>query len=234
MKERPILFSAPMVRAILDGTKTQTRRVLVKQPLDIIPMKGKMTGVQWVGLTKRQPDPKGLVFRCRLGVPGDRLWVRETWRVGAWNEEEGLISVDYLANNCARREWLSVGDGELFERLWIQSSDDASDAGLKCGDEGYKWKPGESPCRWRPSIFMSRWASRITLEVTCVRVERLQEISEEDAKAEGITAPMYPPGNGKATYRLAYLHLWDSLNAKRGFGWDKNPWVWAITFRKVT
>lgn len=79
---------------------------------------------------------------------------------------------------------------------------------------------------------MPRWASRITLELTGVRVERVREISEEDAKAEGITAPMYPR-KGEPTYRLAYRYLWDSLNAKRGFGWNKNPWVWVLEFKPI-
>jgi hypothetical protein len=92
-------------------------------------------------------------------------------------------------------------------------------------------KPGQT--RELPSIFMPRWASRITLDLTGVRVERVQEISEEDAKVEGITAPMYPPRKGGPSYRLAYRCLWDHLNAKRGFGWDKNPWVWVLEFKRA-
>ena len=127
---------------------------------------------------------------CPYGQPGDRLWVRETWRVGAWNEEDGQIAVDYRADNHARKEWLEVtadDEGETFNRLWEQSCHDASAAGRALNAEDrYKWKAGESPCRWRPSIFMPRWASRITLEVTDVRVGRVQEITEHDAKAEGL------------------------------------------------
>jgi len=108
---------------------------------------------------------------------------------------------------------------------------------------------GEYPARlkdthvWRPSIFMPRWASRITLNITEVRAERLQDISEEDAIAEGVTGPhdvWYPafrvPGDSKPRYssaKSAFTDLWDSINAKRGFGWDTNPWVWAISFERV-
>lgn len=165
-------MSAPMVRAILEGRKTQTRRVAE------------------------------ITSRCPHGVPGDRLWVRETWQRGEdFKVTEGT-------NHPAKG------------RFYYRADEDADPFGF-------------TGTPWRPSIFMPRSASRITLDLTGVRVERVQEISEEDAKAEGITAPMYPLGNGKATYRLAYSHLWDSLNAKRGFGWEKNPWTWVLEFKPI-
>ena len=197
MKERPILFGAPMVRAILSGTKTQTRRAVKPQPTHFNP----------VGVPRRaRPDaPSSDVIRCPYGQPGDRLWVRETF-CDDWHMDRGVV--EYRA------------DGEL--------DSDMFDAG----------------CTWRPSIHMPRWASRITLEVTDVRVERLQEISEADAIAEGVHPDdaCLPDDDTSAFSRIGpvcnasfpvarYAALWESIN---GIGaWEKNPLVWVIEFRRV-
>ena len=151
MTERPILFSAPMVRALLAGTKTQTRRALRIQPLDVLPMNGEHTGREWVGLMQREPEPKGVAFRCKFGVPGDRLWVRET--------TAEFIDYDYIDGREVElgRDIVYRADGEDQKRH----------------------------SKWRPSIHMPRERSRITLEIVSVRVERLQDISEADADAEG-------------------------------------------------
>ena len=199
-RELPIIFSGPMVRAILAGRKTQTRRVIKPQPESVVEMEAR--------------PPK-----CAVG---DRRWVKETWRVGAWDEDTGEVCVDYRADGYSRREWDAVPDPEMFERLWIQSCDDAKKAGVGPDGEGqYLWKPGEAPTRWRPSIFMPRWASRLTLPVTGVRHERLRSISMADAVAEGF--------ENVAEFR-AY---WKTLNAKRGFGWAENPWVVVIEWPRV-
>ena len=216
-RELPIIFSGPMVRAILAGRKTQTRRVIKPQPESVVEMEAR--------------PPK-----CAVG---DRRWVKETWRVGAWDEDTGEVCVDYRADGYSRREWDAVPDPEMFERLWIQSCDDAKKAGVGPDGEGqYLWKPGEAPTRWRPSIFMPRWASRLTLPVIGVRCERLCAISEADAVAEGVGSlksaivkseeyGRYLPG---AVYQ--YFKLWDALNAKRGFGVAQNPWVVVIEWSR--
>ena len=175
MKERPILFNGPMVRAILDGRKTQTRRVVKPQP-ETKPHNG--VDDKWFS---EYSDIKNLGFlkhTCPFGQPGDRLWVRE-----AFTEypQKGLL---YKADGCNKK--LGVWWG------------------------------------WRPSIHMPRRASRIKLEVTDVRVERLQNISEEDIYAEGIDTNSHD-----------FMELWDSINAKRGHGWDANPFVWVVEFRRV-
>ena len=201
-------MSGPMVRAILDGRKSQTRRLVKFPPA---PMKlGTWEPTTFGGpgtfLDKActRPDDKpartamwhtrtGAAIACPCGVPGDRLWVRETWSL----KDHG---------NAAYR-----ADGER---------------------EFYKW---------HPSIFMPRWACRLVLEVTAVRVERLQEISEADAKAEGCKADgpglfqFYFDGQESKsdTERTAYRHLWDSLNAKRA-PWASNPWVWVVEFRTTS
>jgi hypothetical protein len=196
VKEREILFSSEMVRAILDERKTMTRRVVKyhgEQPRtvadkSIVPYSG--TGEQ----LKRAMEMNG--YRCPYGVPGDRLWVRETYRfryadAGPGSKED---SVQYRADR-----------GCLVE-----------------------------PC-WHPSIFMPRWASRITLEVTGVRVERVQDITRTDIRAEGVTIPAHMSNEDsyKAAYLKAWRDLWDSINAKRGYGWDVNPWVWVVEFRRL-
>lgn len=156
MKEHPILFSGPMVKALLAGTKIQTRRV-IKPGADI---------------------------RCPYGCAGDRLWVRETW---------------------CRTE----------------------DGGIAFRADTWTVHPGVDET-WKPSIFMPRWACRLRLEITRVRMEKLQDISEADAIAEGLE-PV-----GVVSARDQYHILWDDLNAKRGFGWAMDPRVWVIEFRKVS
>ncbi|MDT3707447.1 MAG: hypothetical protein ROZ09_11515 [Thiobacillus sp.] len=207
MKEHPILFSAPMVRALLAGTKTQTRRVVKVQPADLWP-DGVECSSAARGLFRVLPSDvqanigaRGLMYAagcqsvgpiaCPYGQPGDRLWVRETW---------GPCD----GGACYR---VSERDGVL------------PDGG-----------------KWRPSIYMPRWASRITLEIVSVRVERLQDISEEDAKAEGCEPTSMGP-NGirldvrQPTYRNGYAQLWNEINGPGS--WEANPWVWVIEFKRV-
>lgn len=216
MKERPILFSGPMVRAILEARKTQTRRVIKPQAWAY---SEDTLGQRMIYPRSGADDfgDSGRPIRYPYGVPGDRLWVRETWR--------------------------AFDDGDVFYRA------DFGDAvPVHADDDPAAWM-------WRPSIYMPRWASRITLEVTGVRVERVQEISEDDARAEGPTpnwcgdlAGWDPeehgyllPGDENAdddvadggyyyTGRWAFAEMWDSINAKRGHPWASNPWVWVIEF----
>ena len=225
MKEHQILFNAQMVRAILDGRKTQTRR-LVKQS----------SGPHTIEQVIATPDSLDAFIRhrCRYGQPGDRLWVRESWRIGAWDEDSGCVAIDYMADGYCRKEWIKPTNdprGEIFARLWLQS---ANDARKVYGElDQYEWQAGESPCRWRPSIHMPRWASRILLEVTEVRVERLQEISIQDAMAEGVaeTAPRLKDLEPCMEWRYAYEDLWNVINGPGS--WDANPWVWVIEFRRI-
>lgn len=215
MSEKPILFSGPMVRAILDGSKTQTRRVLSPQPY-IDPKWGLCwrpkgenhpTGSPWYCERNGNWNPITNAFadfwRDRGGSPygavSDQLWVRETWRAD-----------DYAPKDPEHT---------------IYRADMPADA----------QKETESVILWKPSIFMSRNRSRLTLEITGVRVERVQDISEADAVAEGIT-PVHPGERKWRTTPLAkerYAVLWNSINATRGFGWDTNPFVWVVSFRRV-
>lgn len=194
MKERPILFAGPMVRAILARTKTQTRRLMRPQPSRVITL-------PVVGRYFQKP--------CPYGVPGDRLWVRETHLLdppidGTWpSVGDTFASVDDIPDRYRTPE-------HVIYRASCEWS----------GEQQARW-------RWRPSIQMPRWASRLTLEVTDVRVQRLQDISEDDADAEGVH-----PCEGALTARLALAMLWDSINQKRA-PWASNPWVWAVTFRRL-
>ncbi len=232
MKERPILFSGEMVRAILAGTKTQTRRLLVPQPAPFVqqtadrhtPKHPEPYLDSYCGEPKTAENPRGMsvnwcwwtrddrcgavVARCRYGVPGDRLWVRETH--------------SYIVG--AGKRTVYAADGPPTDRF--------SSARI----EGI---------RWTPSIHMPRAVSRITLEVTDVRVQRLQEITEEDARAEGVTPLEHVgpdqqildgvPGRTHGTHPhvLAYACLWDSINHDRAL-WDSNPWIWAVSFRRLS
>lgn len=231
MKEIPILFSGPMVLAILENRKTQTRRT---RGLD------NFNTSEWrdsPGEWRLERDlwrffPEGsqqAVYSCKCpyGVPGDLLWLKETWRVGAWNADKGAIAVDYKADGFCRREWLRVQDEDQFQRLMLQSSEDAEKA---CGrSEQYIWKPGDSPCRWCSGRFMPRWASRLSLENIGSRPERLRSITEEDARNEGVN-PNIERGTEK--FIGGFKHLWNKLK-DRTAPWESNPTVWRIEFRSV-
>lgn len=198
MADRPILFSAPMVRAILAGTKTQTRRVgakMVRHP--------DLGNLYTLGALVLEHEPRHVIKRaCPYGQPGDRLWVRETW-----------------------------GDMALpgYSPVYAYRADPES-------GEGWAVPPG---FRWRPSIHMPRRASRITLEITGVRVERLQDISADDAKDEGISEFIggwwceHDDAEQIAgmTPQEGYRHLWERINGPGS--WDANPWVWVVEFKRV-
>jgi hypothetical protein len=210
-RERPVIFSGPMVKAILDGRKTQTRRIVKPQPRADHGLQsmwgtspdGFAFGEKWLWreVGADYPDDSSDDRRCPYGVPGDRLWVRETLRGGS-------------------------------ESLWRYDADDALVDANPDGDRyRINWrKPYDQ--RW-PAIHMPRWASRITLEVTDVRVERLQAITEEDARAEGcwIDEATYGPCDDSA--RDVFGDLWDQINRKRA-PWSSNPWVWRVAFRRIT
>lgn len=243
MGDRPIIFSAPMVRAILAGRKTQTRRVIKPQPRHGATVFQDGARGVWFAHTKTGPGSDCVeVDAVEPGYSiGDRLWVREAWRVGAWDHNCGRMCIDFRSDGAADPIWRSVPDPDWFEHNWIKISDELDRKAVPTNADGqYLWKRGEAPLSWRPGIHMPRWASRLTLTVTDVRVQRLQEISEEDARAEGV---LWVPGHGEI--KRADLHegfsnylncregfqvLWDSLNASRGFGWDASPWVVALTF----
>lgn len=187
IKQRPIIFSGEMVRAILDGRKTQTRRVVKPQPAEDL----------WT-IWKRFPNQQG----CPYGKVGDRLWVRETWcpRSGGMLAMDRVCKPRYRATEELRPEW------------------------------GF---------RWRASIHMPRWASRLDLEIAGIRVQRVQDVREQDAIDEGVHIE---GDTGRYRYakdcgpladnaRLAFRWLWESIHGEPS--WLSNPWVWAVTFKMV-
>ncbi len=240
MKEHPILFSGPMVRAILEGHKTQTRRVVTPRN-SVIGEGGDWVKLNFYGkqswkdarrvlgkpyeaetfvdsgfpnpVTKKKDwqylhvpydfEEAGVVYRVysRYEV-GDRLWVKETFNFLQGDGNPNDFGVHYIANDSA---------------IWWADNGQMMDYPIDT--------------RKRPSIFMPRWASRILLEISEVRVQRVQEIIEEDAVAEGLLPAVKEWAGDSA--RHDYADLWDSINAKRGYSWDSNPFVWAISFRKL-
>jgi hypothetical protein len=219
MKERPILFSAPMVRALLDGSKTQTRRIVKLSSKSII---YDLTAAWSDGAAKSQylhvpfqhkndaiGDSTCTRISCPYGAIGDRLWVRETWSHDAATIEECRAShEDMLAGG--------ISYGPYYRATEI----------------------APETLSWKPSIHMPRWASRINLEITGVCVERLQDINEADAMAEGaagyeegIDAPP-PDENHEWSFRASYQRLWESINGDGS--WAANPWVWIVEFNRVT
>ncbi|MBF0185361.1 MAG: hypothetical protein HQM06_13400 [Magnetococcales bacterium] len=212
MKERPILFSGPMVRAILEGRKTQTRRIV--------------KAVQG--------------FHCP-----DEMWPAAISDVVEWREQEGLwFGLMGYSTLCTA----SSPYGKPGDRLWVRETFAMAQPGSlpvyradaidKNGDAWPSIFPGDpdNEVRWTPSIHMPRSASRILLEITGIRVERLQDISEEDAQEEGSIEWMHhmkmpPPPICSDTGRIAFTHLWESINGTGS--WDANLWVWVVDFKKV-
>lgn len=198
MKEHPIIFSTDMVKAILEGRKTQTRRVIKPQP----PNSWKFDGFYDNGdISFSHPAGVKKIHKCSYGKVGDRLWVRETWEESIKN----LFGKSVI----------------LYKADYIDKPDDIANAS-----------------KWKSPIYMSRWASRITLEITDIRVERLQEITANDCVKEGCgrtlgTNPHYHP-------RDRFKDLWNSIYARNDrpdgyckYSWENNPWVWMISFKRL-
>ncbi len=204
MKERPILFKGLLVRTILAGQKTVTRRVVKPQfqtaPVDVVdgvPSWDSPTNYAGeVQMNTQHGDP------CPYGKPGDRLWVRETWaRVG--NCDPGYLTFAATYPDCLPPEQENI--------------------------------PAASEIRWRPSIHMFRRDSRILLEITDVRVERLQDISRADIRAEGLQCPHELASDDVSpNYRDWYPAAWRALWESTGGDWAANPWVWVVEFKRVT
>lgn len=228
MKERPILFKGQMVRAILDGRKTQTRRVVKPQPSDEFspssrlvvgynPTKVDRHGEEYPGESVYGVADDSEGYICPYGVPGDRLWVRETWGElahinGQDPSKHGFVHV------CGPDERCIIYREEAIRH-------------------GFEWDD-DTDSRWRPSIHMPRLASRLTLEVVAVRVERLNEITCGDCYAEGFPFPSIEdtaPHHKMARVSQScdwYRDLWDSINAAK-HPWASNPWVWVVEFRRL-
>ena len=203
-KERPILFSGPMVRAILEGRKTQTRRIVSPQPDVMYEYPNQPELLEFL-----HPQTSGTYGResfarncCKFGLAGDRLWIREAWaRIIVGNQIDYLYRADH-------HKGLEKRDGDQ---------------------------------KWNPSIHMPRVACRIMLEITGVRVERLNDINEQDAKSEGIEPvrniwKLYGDrqlGTADATGqpRKSFMSLWESINAPGS--WAANPWVWVVEFQRI-
>ncbi|HHH0255259.1 TPA: hypothetical protein ACPZQ5_002652 [Yersinia enterocolitica] len=223
-KERPILFNAEMVQAILSGRKTQTRRI-VKCNFQDIGFNHDM-GQEWPW-SEDCEHAEDYWHPCPLGVVGDQLWVRETFAL--LGNEDG-VCVDWQDN-------MVKSDEQAAARIYKASCEQKhGDYGLYSIPDSAYWKPDTSNMKyegsWRPSIHMPRWASRINLLITGVRVERLQDISEQDARAEGCA---YGKGNGEIDLAVRpenhFPTLWASIYGEES--WQANPWVWVINFERM-
>ncbi|ELC6409450.1 hypothetical protein Q8V89_002911 [Enterobacter hormaechei] len=219
MTERGMIFNSDMVRAILDGRKTQTRRIIKDCTVGRDPIsKFIQIGKKFIGCYP-EDVPELIRECCPYGVPGDRIWVRETFQ-GPLFDFEQMEAYQEDSSKFKKPEFcVYKADGKPAPEFF-----DADD-NLHCG--------------WRPSIHMPRWASRITLEITGVRVEQLKSISEEEARSEGIARLRegfwnhYQPGwtQHQLSARGSFATLWDSIY---GFGdWDRNPWVWVVEFKRI-
>lgn len=207
-KERPIIFNSEMVRAILDGRKTQTRRVCKVQPYFeeeydtwhcFYPWGDGGHGIYQSEKEMRDEYDRVMLHKCPYGKVGDRLWCRETWA----HEDGGCDD-----HKCGQPTHIYYKATECYPES----------------------------IRWRPSIHMPRWASRITLEITDIRVERVKDIKQGDISAEGVDNGKSNPSMGirhENLQILAWIDLWNSINNDRGYGWDANPWAWVVEFKRV-
>lgn len=208
MKTRPILFSVPMIRALLEGRKTQTRRALKNPSLWATDVQ-----LQCAQISPRQCSELA-AKHCPYGVIEDRLWVRESWRVGKrWD-------------STAPRNLPIRGLTVMFATGGSAANDDHGQYVL---DESYPKTLPDWAGKVRPGMFMPRWASRLTLRVSDVRIERLQEIEESDAEAEGAETAWGNVGaDERPTYVAGFRRVWEEINGKGS--WEANPWVWALSF----
>ncbi len=224
MTDRPILFNGAMVRALLDGSKTQTRRPLKPQPyvpypyydttIDHHPVEFERDGGLWIpssGGTSGNLPYRGTPIKCPYGVPGDRLWVQEAFALSKSDPDSG-------ADTRYSADW----DVPVY-RADVPSSMTSPSAVTS----------------WKPSVHMPRWASRITLEVIGVRVERVASVSEADAESEGIRKGAggnwldYQAEGCFYSARHSFASLWDSIYSEPGLRWEDSPWVWAVDFKVV-
>ncbi len=228
MKETGILSHAEMIQALLDKRKSMTRRAWGLEKVNQEPDAWYLVAVFQDGLARftRKDDTEDITLRCPYGGVGDRIYCKETfaeWQgtlEGIRNSDLSAIEArEYIVYKAGAKDWQGL---------------------LKDRRNGHPWKI-------QPSIYMPKWASRITLEITAIRAERIQAITEEDAIAEGIdrhedsghnifwfeVASEYHGNTQDVTATKSYARLWDSLNAKRGLSWDKNPWCWVISFKEI-
>lgn len=233
-KESPILMNGAMVRAVLDGSKTQTRRIMRPQP---VPIPGEPGKHWWPSNAAQsmmrvedcfQQHPGIFDDACPYGQPGDRIWVRETWGVisHAWDEACNLI--DWVPDRPATAiSEMPFGKGYYSGHV-IYAVDGAFEwSGDDDGD-------GDPRSAWHPSIHMPRRASRILLEIVSVRVERLQDISDADIAAEGVEcSPIEGRYNCAGQYHMPWRDKWRALWKSTGGDWDANPWCWVVTFKRV-
>lgn len=248
VKETGLPFQDALVRAILDGSKVRTRRIV--RPT----VKGCTVGsyhswengkpVVEVVNVQEDGDP-WTTIPCPY-VVGDRIWVREAWRIGAWREFEDIgtvFAVDYRSSpERAKTPWIEIHEEDEYNKWRERLLFELHSKGVPYP---YRWEPGQAPLAWHPSIHMPRWACRTVLTITSLSLERVQDITEQEAFEEGIdafdgacpdadicaTAKRYGlmPEDGRATF----AHLWDSIYASQGLGWNANPWVWNIGWKQA-
>jgi hypothetical protein len=268
-KERPIIMSSDSVRAIIANTKTQTRRICKPAHCEHDGSAGAVhrdgSGKGWVAwwpdaMTAEQTKelyPGNEGFRCPYGTIGDVLYCKEKWRISSWWLEEPELQIGYADGKT--KLWIMTDEEfeKYHERFVVDCTDDCIKAGLETGSDGCFISPGgDYPTRWRSSVYMPKACARAWLRITDIRVERLQDISVEDAIAEGIMIPVdengkmliqitgnylpvdytekkYTESSDSEIIRAHFAATWDSLNAKRGYPWADNCWIWALTFERI-
>lgn len=239
MKEVPFLFSTEMIQAMLDGNKTMTRRVINPQPII-----DKDSGSVFDGKYKKQYSIHNWkdqflddFSRC---MPGDVIYAREDYKIIGWNCEFAEAIIEYQTGDNVTLSTDEDGQHSDKNEMWLvkhveKLENDGIIKWVKTGDEeNVSFKFTDKPHPFAPSIHLPKWGSRIWLEVTSVSLEQLHDITEDDAKAEGIKEPAFcnyvGETEGYQSYVGAFANLWNELNAN----WKENPWVWVIGFKVLS
>ncbi|ENW05720.1 ASCH domain-containing protein [Acinetobacter beijerinckii] len=213
MKERPILFSTPMVQALIEARKTQTRRVVKSE---LIIDQAEFESGNRPHVIRSEPSLQYWIENgCPFGQIGDQLWVRETWHVEpdveGWSMNDNEPCTGWIGYKAGGSKEVTAPNFDAVQRCFPK------------GEVDWDFLPND----WRPSIFMPRWASRIQLEIMNIRIERLNDISEDDAKAEGMIA------DDDYCAEEYFSKLWNEINGWDEKGWNANPWVWVIEFKVI-
>lgn len=254
--EHPVVFTTEEVKATLDSLKTQHRMPCLTDEQAQAGFSFDFSAEGDAAIFLKVVDDEvvdDLLVDCPFGKDGDRLWVQEEWRIGAWNHDTQRFAIDYKASpDLINTPWLRTSEDDLvnqecFYKFWSETVDELNKKGFKTYEDGhYYWPAGQAPLEWRAAASMPRWASRLLLETTDIHIERVQDISEDDALASGLLIQNCKYGSQyflnpasrmptnvfhRDEWRSAFSVYWDSIHSKDT--WHRNDWVWVDKFKKV-
>lgn len=245
--EHPVVFTTAEVKATLDGLKTQHRVPCLTQEQAQAGFNFDFSAEGDAAIFLKVVDDEvvdDLLVDCPFGKDGDRLWVKEEWRIGAWDHDTHRFAIDYKASpELTNTPWLRTSEDDLvnqecFYKFWSETVDELNKKGFKTYEDGhYYWPAGQAPLKWRSADSMPRWASRLLLETTDIHIEHVREINGKAAYAEGCPNPpanAYHPSNRGYANRNAIAWFAEGWESKHGEdSYLSNSWVWVDEFKKI-